>query len=141
MLMDFINQNILFIFVVVISVFGLFWLLFMGLVGNSLFLGEVMLLINWEDVYIVDVCEVDEFVSGYLFEVKNILVSKLVDCVVELERFKDKLIILCCVLGMCFGKVSNELKKQGFSKFYNLVGGVDVWVGVGYLVKKGIWNK
>jgi len=39
------------------------------------------------------------------------------------------------------GKASAELKKQGFTKLYNLAGGVDAWVGAGYPVKKGARNK
>jgi hypothetical protein len=34
-------------------------------------------------------------------------------------------------------KVCGELKKQGFTKLHNLAGGVDAWVGAGYPIKKG----
>jgi rhodanese-related sulfurtransferase len=34
------------------------------------------------------------------------------------------------------GKACGELKKQGFAKLFNLAGGVDAWVGVGYPIKK-----
>lgn len=139
--MDFINQNILLISIVVISALGLLWPLFMGPGANSLSPGEATLLINREDAHIVDVREVDEFAAGHLPEAKNIPVGKLAERVAELEKYKDKPIILCCASGMRSGKASNELKKQGFSKLYNLAGGVDAWVGAGYPVKKGARNK
>jgi rhodanese-related sulfurtransferase len=139
--MDFINQNILLISVVVISALGLLWPLFMGPAGNSLSPVEATLLINREDAHVVDVREVDEFASGHLPEAKNIPVSKLADRVAELEKYKDKPIILCCASGMRSGKAGNELKKQGFNKLYSLAGGVDAWVGAGYPVKKGTRNK
>lgn len=139
--MEFINQNILLISIVVISALGLLWPLFMRPAGNSLSPGEATLLINREDAHIVDVREVDEFAGGHLPEAKNIPVSKLADRVAELEKFKDKPIILCCASGMRSGKASNELKKQGFNKLYSLAGGVDAWVGAGYPVKKGTRNK
>lgn len=139
--MEFINQNILLISIVVISALGLLWPLFMRPAGNSLSPGEATLLINREDAHIVDVREVDEFAGGHLPEAKNIPVSKLADRAAELEKFKDKPIILCCASGMRSGKASNELKKQGFNKLYSLAGGVDAWVGAGYPVKKGTRNK
>lgn len=139
--MDFINQNILLVSIVVISGFGLLWPLFVRPAGNGLTPGEATLLINREDAHIVDVREVDEFASGHLPEAKNIPASKLADRIAELEKFKDKPILLCCASGMRSGKAGNELKKHGFSKLYNLAGGVDAWVGAGYPVKKGTRNK
>lgn len=139
--MDFINQNILLISIIVVSGLGLLWPLFMRPAANSLSPVEATLLINREDAHIVDVREVDEFASGHLPEAKNIPVAKLADRVAELEKFKDKPIILCCASGMRSGKASDELKKHGFSKLYNLAGGVDAWVGAGYPVKKGTRNK
>jgi rhodanese-related sulfurtransferase len=35
------------------------------------------------------------------------------------------------------GKAGSELKKLGFTRIYNLAGGIDAWVGAGYPVKKG----
>lgn len=139
--MDFINQNILLISIIAVSGLGLLWPLFMRPAANSLSPVEATLLINREDAHIVDVREVDEFASGHLPEAKNIPVAKLADRIAELEKFKDKPIILCCASGMRSGKASDELKKHGFSKLYNLAGGVDAWVGAGYPVKKGTRNK
>ena len=39
--------------------------------------------------------------------------------------------------GMRSGKAGSELKKLGFTRIYNLAGGIDAWVGAGYPVKKG----
>jgi len=139
--MDFINQNILLISIVVISGLGLLWPLFMRPAGNSVNPGEATLLINREDAHIVDVREVDEFATGHLPEAKNIPVGKLAERAAELEKFKDKPIILCCASGMRSAKASGELKKLGFEKLYNLAGGVDAWVGAGYPIKKGTRNK
>jgi len=139
--LEFINQNILLVSIVVISGLGLLWPLFARPAGNSVSPAEATLLINREDAHIVDVREVDEYSGGHLPEARNIPVGKLAERIGELEKFKNKPIILCCATGMRSGKAGAELKKQGFDKLYNLDGGVDAWVGAGYPIKKGNRNK
>lgn len=135
--MEFINQNILLIGLSVVSGGMLLWQMGVRPSGNSVNPGEATLLINREDAHIVDVREADEFAAGHLPEAKNIPVGKLADRIGELEKFKDKPIIICCASGMRSNKACSELKKQGFEKLYNLSGGVDGWVGAGYPIKKG----
>lgn len=139
--MDFINQNILLISIVVVSGLGLLWPLFARPSGNSVDPGQATLLINREDAQILDVREASEFASGHLPEARNIPVDKLAERIGELEKFKDKPIIVCCASGMRSGKACSELKKQGFNRLYNLAGGVDAWVGAGYPIKKGTRSK
>jgi rhodanese-related sulfurtransferase len=139
--MEFINQNILLVGLVAVSGLSLLWPLLAGSSGNSVSPAEATQLINREDAYIVDVREADEYAVGHLPEAKNIPASKLIERIGELEKFKDKPIILCCAAGMRSGMACAELKKQGFEKPYNLTGGVDAWVGAGYPIKKGAKSK
>jgi rhodanese-related sulfurtransferase len=135
--MEFINQNVLLISLVVVSGLSLLWPAFARPSGNGVNPGEATLLINREDAYIVDVREPDEYAAGHLPDAKNIPVAKLAERIGELEKFKDKPIIVCCASGMRSSKACAELKKQGFEKLFNLTGGIDAWVGAGYPVKKG----
>jgi rhodanese-related sulfurtransferase len=139
--MDFINQNVMLISLVLISGLALLWPLLMPSAANAVSPGEATTLINREDAHIVDVREAGEFAEGHLPNALNIPLAKVAERVGELEKFKDKPIIFCCASGMRSGKASAELKKQGFTKLYNLAGGVDAWVGAGYPVKKGARNK
>lgn len=139
--MEFINQNILLISIVVTSGLGLLWPLFMRPAGNNVSPVEATLLINREDAHIVDVREADEFAGGHLPEARNIPTGKLAERVGELDKFKDKPIIVCCASGMRSGKATSELKKQGFTRLYSLAGGVDAWVAAGYPIKKGTRKK
>jgi rhodanese-related sulfurtransferase len=139
--MEFINQNILLIAVVVISGLGLLWPLIMGGAKNEVSPAQATLLINREDAHIIDVREADEFAGGHLPDAKNIPLAKLADRISEIEKFKDKPVIVCCASGMRSGKACGELGKLGFAKVHNLAGGVDAWVGAGYPVKKGTRNK
>ncbi|MFZ2267412.1 MAG: rhodanese-like domain-containing protein [Azonexus sp.] len=139
--MEFINQNILLISIVLISGFGLIWPFFMGNKANELSPAAATQMINREDAQVIDVREVDEFANGHLPEAKNIPLSKLADRASELEKFKDKPIIVCCASGVRSGKGCGELGKLGFARVYNIAGGVDAWVGAGYPIKKGSRNK
>ena len=139
--MEFINQNIMLVGLVAVSGLSLLWPLLMRPSGNSVGPVEATQLINREDAYILDVREADEYASGHLPEAKNIPTSKLAERIGELEKFKDKPIIVCCASGMRSNKACGELKKNGFEKLFNLSGGVDAWVGAGYPVKKGAKSK
>ncbi len=135
--MEFINQNVLLISLVVVSGLSLLWPVFVRPSGNSVSPAEATLLINREDAQVIDVREADEFAAGHLPDSVNIPSAKLLERVGELERFKDKPVIVCCASGMRSNRACSELKKQGFGKLYNLSGGVDAWVGAGYPIKKG----
>ena len=139
--MEFFNQNILLVSLVVVSGISLLWPMFARPSGNSVSPAEATQLINREDDHIVYVREADEYAGGHLPDAKNIPVAKLADRISELEKFKDKPIIICCATGMRSNKACAELKKQGFEKLHNLAGGVDAWVGAGYPIKKGASKK
>ncbi|MGE5470353.1 MAG: rhodanese-like domain-containing protein [Bacteroidota bacterium] len=139
--MEFINQNILLVSIVLISGAGLLWPLFMGARANELSPAAATLLINREDAHVIDVREADEFAAGHLPDAKNIPLAKLAERLNEIEMFKDQPVIVCCAAGVRSAKGCGELAKLGFSKVHSLAGGVDAWVGAGYPVKKGTRNK
>lgn len=139
--MEFINQNILLVSIVVVSGLGLLWPLLGRSNKNEVNPAEATLLINREDAHIVDVREADEFAGGHLPEARNIPLAKLADRVSEIEKYKDKPVIVCCAAGMRSAKGCGELSKLGFGRVYSLAGGVDAWVGAGYPIKKGTRNK
>ena len=139
--MEFINQNILLISVAVVSGLGLLWPMFMRSGANDVNPVVATQLINREDAHVIDVREADEFAAGHLPDAKNVPLAKLSDRIADIEKFKDKPVIVCCASGMRSSKACAELGKLGFTKVHNLEGGVDAWVGAGYPVKKGTRNK
>ncbi|MCL2635415.1 MAG: rhodanese-like domain-containing protein [Betaproteobacteria bacterium] len=139
--MEFINQNILLIAVVVVSGLGLLWPLLAGSAGKGLNPVAATQLINREDAYILDVREADEFAGGHLPEARNIPLGKLAERIGELEKFKDRALLVCCAAGVRSGKACAQLRRNGFTRMHSLAGGVDAWVAAGYPVKKGTRNK
>ena len=77
--MEFINQNILLIALVVVSGVALLMPLIMRPSGNSVSPGEATQLINREDAHILDVREVDEYAAGHLPDAVNIPGGKLAE--------------------------------------------------------------
>lgn len=134
--MEFINQNILLIGIVVVSGLGLLWPLLFRPVGKAVNPGEATLLINREEAAVLDVREPAEFAAGHIPEALNIPVAKLGERLGELEKYREKPLIVCCAAGMRSNKACAELKKQGFAYLNNLSGGVDAWVAAGYPLKK-----
>lgn len=139
--MDFINQNIMLISLVVASGGALLWQMFGGGGPNAVNPGEATLLINREDAHVVDVREAEEFANGHLPDARHIPLSKLSDRISEIEKFKDKPVIVCCASGMRSSRACGQLGKLGFNNVHNLAGGIDAWIGAGYPVKKGMRNK
>ncbi|HYG32061.1 MAG TPA: rhodanese-like domain-containing protein, partial [Methylophilaceae bacterium] len=45
----------------------------------------------------------------------------------ELGKFKDKPVLVNCQAGMRSAKACGILKKHGFSKVWNLQGGLNAW--------------
>ena len=139
--MDFINQNIMLISLVVASGGALLWQMFGGAGANAVNPGEATLLINREDAHVVDVREAEEFANGHLPDARHIPLPKLSDRISEIEKFKDKPVIVCCASGMRSSRACGQLGKLGFNNVHNLAGGIDAWIGAGYPVKKGMRNK
>ena len=84
-------------------------------------------LINREDAVILDVREDNEYREGHIVNSLHIPVAYLNDRVKELEKYKDKPIIVGCRSGQRSSQACFTLKKQGFDAVYNLSGGIMAW--------------
>ncbi|MBU9722592.1 MULTISPECIES: rhodanese-like domain-containing protein [Bacillaceae] len=73
----------------------------------------------------VDVRTAMEFRGDSIKGFKNIPVHELKQRVQELE--KDKEVVVICQSGMRSNKASKLLKKLGFTKIYNVKGGMSAW--------------
>lgn len=139
--MEFINQNIMLVAMAVVSGGALIWQLFSRPVGAQVNPAEATLLINREDALVIDVREADEYAGGHLPDARNIPLAKLADRIGEIEKYRERPVIICCASGMRSAKACAELKKAGFGRLNNLAGGIDAWRQAGLPVKKGTRNR
>ncbi|MBR0566342.1 rhodanese-like domain-containing protein [Azoarcus sp. L1K30] len=92
---------------------------------------EATSLINREDAIVIDVREQTEFSKGHIPNARHIPLGDLGRRSADLEKFKDRPIILCCATGARSASALATLKKAGFDKLYNLRGGIIEWEKAG----------
>ena len=84
-------------------------------------------LINREDAVVLDVREDNEYRDGHIVNSLHIPVSYLKDRLKDLEKYREKPIIVGCRSGQRSSQACAMLKKQGFNAVYNLSGGIMAW--------------
>ncbi len=84
-------------------------------------------LINRENAVVLDVREENEYLKGHIVNAVHIPAGYLNDRLKELEKYKDKPIIVGCRSGQRSAQACAQLKKNGFEKVYNLSGGMMAW--------------
>lgn len=135
--MDFINQNILLIGIVVVSGLGLLWPLVFRSQGKAVNPGEATLMINRQDAKVIDVRQANEFAAGHIPDAIHIPEAQLGERLSELEKFKAQPLIFCCASGLRSDRACKALRQHGFEQLFNLGGGIDAWVAAGYPLHKG----
>ena len=86
---------------------------------------------------VLDVREDSEYQSGHIKDSIHIPMGALASRVGELEKYKNKNVILGCRSGSRSGRACSILKKHGFEKVHNLRGGVLAWENDNLPMKKG----
>lgn len=135
--MEFLQNNYIWIIVAFVSGAMLLWPLVRGRAGGpAVGPAQATLLINREDALVVDVREPAEYSQGHIVNARNLPLGQLEKRLTELEKFKDKPLILCCASGSRSVSAGSTLRKAGFAKVYNLAGGVAAWEQAGLPVTK-----
>jgi len=127
---EFITNNALLIGLAVGSGLMLIWPMLRGGAGGAANLApaEAVILINRNNVLVLDVREDAEFASGHITDAKHIPLAKLAERIKELEKFKDKPILVNCQAGVRSLKACDILRKHEFTKLHNLQGGLNAWI-------------
>lgn len=84
-------------------------------------------LINREDAIVVDIREAGDFKAGHIAGARNFPQSRLDTRLSELDKFKDKPIIVACKHGQSSGAALAKLEKAGFERAVKLKGGMSQW--------------
>lgn len=127
--MQFITSNFFPISLALMSGVMLLWSLF----GNR-FRGVqdvdtngALQLINHKNAFVLDVRQPGEFESGHLLNACLIPLGELKGRIGELEKYKDKPMLVVCRSGNRSATACAILSKRGFTQAYNLVGGIMAW--------------
>ena len=127
--MQYLQSNYLMVIVFIGSGAMLLWSYFGSKIQGIKEVGttEALQLINHKEAVIVDVREANEFANGHLINSKLIPLGTLKGRVGELEKYRDRPILLVCRSGQRSRIATSQLKNQGFTQTYNLIGGVVAW--------------
>lgn len=95
--------------------------------ANALNVHQLTSLVNHSDGVVVDLRDANAFRSGHIAGAINIPSASLANRTSELERFKERPLIVVCKMGQQSGAAVAILKKAGFTHVARLRGGIDQW--------------
>lgn len=135
--MEFVQNNLLWVGLAVASGTMLLWQIIAGRAGGpGLSPMQATLMINREDAVVVDVREAAEFAQGHIPNSRHIPLAALGKRVSELDKLKERAIIVNCASGNRSGSACGTLRKHGFTKVFNLSGGISAWDQAGLPITK-----
>jgi len=127
--LQYLQDNIWTILIALTSGAMLLWSFF----GNRLLgIKEVdhiaaMQLLNHKNALVLDVREQGEYDSGHILSSKLIPLGKLKERLGELEKYRERPVVVVCRSGQRSASACAMLGKQGFAQAYNLNGGIIAW--------------
>jgi len=135
----FLQKNLFLVAITVVSGGMLIWPLLTRLFnpGKGISAQQLVHLINRRDAVIVDVGEAAEYAAGHIPNARHIPLAQLDARVKELERYKNRPIVLTCRTGSRCAGASATLHKHGFGEVFSLSGGVGAWEQATMPVEKG----
>lgn len=135
---QFLQDNIWMVMVAASSGLMLLW----SLLGNRLRgikevdIAAAMQMINHKNALILDVREENEYSDGHILNAKLIPLLKLKDRIGELERYREKPVVVVCRSGSRSATACALLGNRQFGQAYNLSGGMMAWQKAGMPVEK-----
>ncbi|MBI3523353.1 MAG: rhodanese-like domain-containing protein [Betaproteobacteria bacterium] len=125
--MEFVQNNLMYVMLALVSGGMLLWQTVSSSGGNRISPLQATLMLNREDALVIDVRETGEWASGHIPNARHIALGQLEKRLNELEKFKDKPLIVNCQSGNRSSAACSTLKKHGFEKVFNLNGGIGAW--------------
>ncbi len=125
--MEFLQHNWMWVALAITSGGMLLWPMLKNGGSQSLSPSQATLLMNRENAIVVDVRESGEWNNGHIAGARHIPMPVLQEKMAELEKFKKRPLITCCVSGNRSSAAANTLRKAGFEKVFNLAGGMTSW--------------
>ena len=90
-----------------------------------------------EKSIVVDVSEPAEYKKGHIPDAVNIPAKSLSNDLKQMEKHKNKNVILVCRMSNKAQSVAKQLTRNGFEKVYVLSGGMGAWEKENLPVKRG----
>ena len=133
--MKFIIDNIFLVAIAVLAGGSLLWpaLAPRGKRASPLQLTQM---INRGKTTIVDVRSSEEFAAGHLRDAKHIPLADLGARIGELDKSKNRTVVMVCQTGARSDKAARQLQAAGFEDVHSLEGGLAAWKAAGLPLTK-----
>ena len=95
--------------------------------GPSLSPQQAINLVNAEQGIFLDVRDGGDFKQGHIADAMHIPAAKLGDRMGELDKHKDRPIVVVCKMGQQAGVAGKQLRAAGYDKVYKMAGGMLEW--------------
>lgn len=95
--------------------------------GKGISAQQLVDLVNRENAVVLDLRDKKEFDQGHLVGAINVPYANLETRVSELQKYKEKPLVLVCRMGQHAGSAGNVLRKNGFTNISRLTGGYVEW--------------
>jgi rhodanese-related sulfurtransferase len=137
-MLEFLQKNILLVAAAVGSGAMLLWPLIRGGAGGgAVSTLEATQLINRQDALVLDVREAARYAEGHILGARNVPLAELERRAGELEKFKNRPVIVACDTGSTSGRAVSLLKARGFANAVSLAGGFRAWLQGGLPAETG----
>jgi len=104
--------------------------------GKELGPFEAVQLINRNDALVIDLRDTGEFESGHISGARHLPERQLVDRLQELDKFKDRPLLVTCRSGMRASAAVHVMRRKGFGQAVSLRGGISAWEQAGMPLQK-----
>ncbi|MCB1705292.1 MAG: rhodanese-like domain-containing protein [Halioglobus sp.] len=98
--------------------------------GPSLTPQQAINMVNSENGVFLDLRDAAEFKKGHIVGAVNIPATKLATRLAELEKYKEKPIVLVCKMGQQSGAAGKQLKAENYTQVYKMTGGMMEWTNL-----------
>ena len=95
--------------------------------GRSVSAQQLVDLVNRDGALVVDVRDPKEFAAGHIARAVNMPHAALGTRIKEIDKHKDKPVVLACKMGQHAGAAGTVLRKAGFTNVARLKGGIAEW--------------
>ena len=137
-MLQFLQNNLMTVTLAITSGLMLFWSFF----GNQIRgikevdVVKAVNLINRENALILDVREQNEYDNGHVGNSRLISLGELKKRIGELEKYRERPVVVICRSGSRSASGAAFLMKSGFAKVYSLSGGIMAWQKASLPVEK-----
>lgn len=98
---------------------------------------QLSMLVNKENALVLDVRPSKEYRTGHIVDSLNIPFDQFGSQVAQIDKYKDRPVVLVCKMGQHASGVAKQLRTAGFEQIYRLRGGIMEWTGSQMPLVKG----